>query len=219
MNRTAGKKKWVPFKNFIYDFVMLTGALPGFIWFRPKYVFESEKAKERIKGGALLVSNHLSIFDPIYLMFAVWYRRQHFVCAKELCRNKFISWFFKNGGCIPIDRENPDFDSMREIIASLKNDEIVSIFPEGHINEEESTLDSFKSGPVLMSVTGGKPIVPLYIKRRPGFCGRLIVIKGEAIDFMEIYGKRPNGAQLAEIAEKLREKEQKLMRIYEEKYK
>lgn len=213
--KKEGKKL---FKHFFYDFAMATGAIPGFIWLHPKYIYKSPEAKKRIKGGALVVSNHISFYDPVYLLFAIWYRRQRFVCMKELYEFPWARRFFNLAGCIPIDRENTNFDSMREIIGALKNGEIVTLFPEGHINEESTAPEAFKSGVVLMSVMSGKPIIPVYISKKPGF-GGLTIVKGEALDPYSIYGKRPSSAQFGEIAELLRQKEHDLMELCKEKSK
>lgn len=216
MKKSVKKKEKHLFKNLFYWFAMLTGAIPGFIYFHPKYIYPTAQSKTKIKGGALVVSNHLSVYDPVYLMFALWYRRQRFVCMKELYAFSWARRFFNLARCIPIDRENPDFDSIREIIDALKNDEIVSIFPEGHINEDTDTIESFKSGAVLMSVIGGKPIIPIYIRRRPGFWGGITIVTGDAIDPLAIYGRRPSGEQMDEVADILRQKMSELKSISEE---
>ena len=203
------------FKNFFYDFVLFTGALPGFIWLHPRYLYKSPEAKKHIKGGALVVSNHISLFDPVYLLFTIWYRRHRFVCIQELCSHPLARWFFTKARCIPIDRENMNLGSMREIIDALKNEEIVTLFPEGHINESKEPLDTFKSGVVLMSIMSGKPIVPVYIHKKPGFGGLTVVI-GEVLDPMLLYGRRPTSAEIGEISELLRQRAHELMTICEE---
>ncbi len=219
MKKSTKKKEKHLFKNLFYWFAILSGAIPGFIYFHPKYIYSTAASRKKIKGGGLVVSNHLSVFDPIYLMFAIWYRRQRFVCMKELYALPWARRFFNLARCIPIDRENPDFDSMREIINALKDDEIVSIFPEGHVNEDSDNLDNFKSGAVLMSVMGAKPIIPVYISKRPGFGGGITIVYGEAIDPLAICGRRPSGAQMNEIASLLQEKIAELKNICEEKSK
>ena len=85
---SGNKAKLFSFKNIIYDITKLLAALPGFIYFRPKYIYESDKAKKRIRGAAIVVSNHTGFFDPVYLQFAVWYRRHHFVCLQKFFEGK-----------------------------------------------------------------------------------------------------------------------------------
>ena len=133
-------------KYIVYDLTALLAA-PGVLWHRPKVVYENEKAKERIKGGAILVANHLGFFDPIYMMYAVFYRRHHFLCLKQFLTSK-AGFLFKAFQCIPIDRDNLGSETMREISAHLKAGELVSMFPEGHVSTEGGQMDKFKSGVV-----------------------------------------------------------------------
>lgn len=206
------KNRLFSFKYFVHDFVKVTAAVPGLIWFRPKWVFESDRAKEAVRGGALAVSNHYGFFDPMYLMFAIWYRRHHFVCGKEFFEGK-ARHIFKAFLCIPIDRANFGIGSLREITAELKRGSLVTMFPEGHINGGGSEMASFKSGMVLMALQGKVPIIPIYIKPKRRFYSRVRFAIGERIDVASIYGPRPTFSQIEEIAEQIKEKEEHLKSI------
>lgn len=201
---------------FFYDFVKLTAAIPGLVWFRPKVLYASEAAKKKIKGGALLISNHTAVFDPIYLQIAVWYRRHRFVCLKEFFEGRG-GWFFKSFLCIPIDRENFNISSFREITDHLKRGELVSMFPEGHINDETEGVAAFKSGMVLMAIRSGVPILPVYVRRFEGFPHRLTMAVGEVIDVTKLYGGRPTMSQIEEISSLLYEKEDELRELAEKR--
>lgn len=199
-------------KYFLYDFCRFFVIWPGLLIFRPKYIYENEAAKEKIRGGALVVSNHIKAVDPLFLMVGLWYRRQHFVIAKEFMEKKPASIVFKVGQTIAVDRENYNLDSFRTIVDKLKEGRIVTIFAEGHINHEEK-LDSFKSGMVLMSSQSQRPIVPVYIKKRNHFYERLTFVIGEKIELDCRDGKRPNLVQINRMTEEIREKENILKAI------
>ncbi len=77
--KKKNEKKRSPLRWLPFDFVRITAA-PGLLWFRPKIIYENENAKKKIRGGALLISNHIGLFDPMYLMMAIWYRRHRFIC-------------------------------------------------------------------------------------------------------------------------------------------
>ena len=66
MKKEKGKKSY-----FFYDFVKITAAIPGLIWFRPKRIYVNENAKKKIKGGALLISNHSSNIGQALLTLLV----------------------------------------------------------------------------------------------------------------------------------------------------
>lgn len=196
-------------RYLVYDFVKVTAALPGLVWLRPKWIYESEKAKRRIRGGALVVSNHYGFSDPVEVMFAIWYRRHHFICGKEFFETR-ARWWFKSFLCIPIDRANVSFSSIRTITDELAAGSLVTIFPEGHISGESGDMEAFKPGMVLMALKGGAPIVPVYVKPRKRFFERARLVIGEPVDLAEICGPRPTMAEIESVARLVREREEKL---------
>ena len=203
-------------KYLFYDFVKLTAAIPGLIFFRPRVLYASKEAKKHVRGGALLISNHTAVYDPIYLQAAIWYRRHHFICLKEFFEGKG-GWFFRSFMCIPIDRENFNISSFREITAHLKAGELVSMFPEGRINDETEGVAAFKSGMVLMAIRSGVPIVPAYIRRWEGFPKRLVMAVGETIDVTKLCGARPTMSQIDAVSALLHEKEDELRELAEKR--
>ena len=196
-------------RNFVYDFAKVTAGLPGLVFHRPKILYESEGAREKIRGGALLIANHVDFLDPVYMMYAVWYRRHRFICMKEITEGK-AGWLLKQFHCIPIDRENFSMNSFREITEHLKNGQIVSMFPEGHLNDGSGQMQAFKSGMVLMAVKSGVPIVPIYLAGRKRWYQRFRIGMGEPVDINRLYGDRPSMRQIEEITKLLFDKEEKL---------
>ena len=207
MKKEKGKKSY-----FFYDFVKVTAAIPGLLWFRPKCIYVNENAKKKIKGGALLISNHSSNIDPMILMFAIYYRRHHFIATKELFDTKLKRFIFESFHCIEIDRENFGMNIFRNIIDLLKNEKLVAMFPEGHVTNNEE-VQKFKSGMVLISVSSKKPIIPIYVKIRKSLWRRQYVIIGEPINPSEMLPKMPSLSDMDGIAEILREKEKELKAI------
>lgn len=199
------KAKLFSLKYWFYDFCFLTGAFFGLIYFRPKWIYENEKARQRIKSGALVIGNHNSYFDPVYMMAAIYYRRHHFVCKQEFLQSK-ARFFFKNFLCIGIDNENPTIGSFKEIVNHLKSGELVTIFPEGRIIEEDN-LQKFKSGFALMAVKANVSIIPVYVKKRENKLQRLVLAIGEPIDVSQY---RHDMSKINQLAEVLHQKEEKL---------
>lgn len=197
---------------FLYDFVKITGAPLGLLWFRPKRIYVNENAKKKIKGGALLISNHSTSIDPIILMFAVYYRRHHFIATKEVFDTKIKRFLFENFHCIEIDRENVGMNIFRNIVDLLKDERLVVMFPEGHVTQAEE-VQKFKSGMVLMAISSKKPIVPVYLKMRKSIWHRQYIVFGEPINPSEVLGKMPSLSDMDKIADILREKEIELKLI------
>ena len=212
MKEQKKRAKLFSTKYLFVDFIRVTGALPTLIWYRPKFIYENKAAKKRIRGGALLVANHNCFYDPIYLMLAAWYRRHRFVCNKQFFETKG-GWFLKRVMCIPIDPENTGFATMREINDHLSNGEVVSIFPEGHINDGSGEMRGFKSGMALMAMRAKVPIVPVYIREHKPRSGRLRVVIGEAVDIEKLCGGRPTMADIEEVTNLIFKKESKLKEL------
>ena len=216
MNSKPNDQKPKKRNYFIFDLARLTAAIPFLVWLRPKCVYESAAAKRGLrKGPALLIANHTTLADPMYLMTAVWYRRHHFVCIKEIFeKNRLSRWIFTQFRCIPIDRENFSMASLRAITDELKAGRLVSMFPEGHINEEKpGGVAPFKSGMVLLALKSSAPIVPVFIKKPKHLYNRLVVNIGEPIDIRSLVGEKPALSAIDEAAKKLHEKEELLIKL------
>ena len=213
MNSTKEKpKRKNPFKYFVYDFVKWTGALPILLWLRNKTYYQSPLAKKKVKGGALISANHISMMDPVILSAKFWYRRLHMVATKYLFDTKRKKWFFKKILCIEIDKENVGINSIKEIVSTLKDGKAVTIFPEGHIAKNEgNTMDTFKSGVILMAMQANVPIIPTLIIKREKWWHRQKVVVGDPIVLPE---GRLNLEEIQKYCEILQTKEKELYDIY-----
>ncbi|MDE7405573.1 MAG: 1-acyl-sn-glycerol-3-phosphate acyltransferase [Clostridiales bacterium] len=215
------KGKIFSFKYFLFDFVRVTGAIPALVAYRVKKLYVTPAAKKKIKGGAILASNHIGFFDVSYLMTAVWYRRLHFVTIKEVYENKWSRMWFKHfTNVVAIDRENTSMSSMREIVSLLNAGKVVGIFPEGHINENDATktIGEYKSGAVLMAIMSGKPIIPVYISPRKSCWERIKIVFGEPIYVDEEERKKSPLAYRLTLAQLLYDREKELQEFCERKY-
>ncbi len=214
MNSAKNKKRGLfSLKYFMYDFLRIILWFPGFLVWRPKYLYENEAACKKIKGGAVVISNHMGFMDPVYLMYGLWYRRLHIVALSVLFNTKIKNFFFRHFLCIPVDRENFNMSTFREIISVLKQNQIVAIFPEGKINFENKGLQTFKSGMVLMAMQSGKPVVPVFIEKKKGLFNRLVVVAGEPI---LIESKNSNLKMIENVTSEIYNKENILKKIAED---
>lgn len=207
------KKRRNPFRFFVYDFVKVTGAISSWLWLRPKMLFESKKAKKHVRGGAVAIANHTHIRDPIAMYFAFWYRRVSILALKEIFTTKLGDWFFRHVLCIPVDRENFNMQTFRSAADILDDGRVLGVFPEGHINADKSSVQSFKSGAVLMAIKARVPIVPVYIEPYAKWYRRTVIVMGEPIDPQLIFGGAPNLRDMEKLSQMLREKEIQLKEI------
>lgn len=162
----------------IYWIVKIITFIPFLLLFPCRMV-----GKKKIpKGKVIFVCNHRSNIDYIYLWNCTW-RKQYVLAKKELFKNKFVGWFFKKCGGIPVDRNNIDIGVIKNSLMVLKRGKILTIFPEGTRNKTDQDLLEFKAGASVFAVKSNAPIVPLYIKRKPHVFGFNKVMVGEPIYF------------------------------------
>lgn len=131
-----------------------------FVWvFRTPRIVNREKLK--IKGGAILVSNHWSAADPVKLGI-ICPRFIHFMAKKELFSSKFKDFFFRKLLLVfPVDRDNPDLQSLKTAISMIRNNKMFGIFPEGR-RSVTGDMDKFEKGAAFLALKTGAPVIPVY---------------------------------------------------------
>jgi len=145
------------------------------------------KGKKNLpKGKVILVCNHKSNLDYLYLFNRIWHR-QFVLAKKSVFKKGFVGWFFKTCGGIPVDRQNVGLDTIKNCLKVLKNNKLLIIFPEGTRNKTNEKLLEFKAGASIFAIKANAPIVPVFITKKPKpFCFNKIVI-GKPIYFDESY--------------------------------
>jgi 1-acyl-sn-glycerol-3-phosphate acyltransferase len=117
------------------------------------------------KGPLLLVSNHISHFDPPALGISVR-PVVDFMAMKDLFTAAWADWFFTHIFAIPVDRERAGTEALRIALQRLKAGRIVGVFPEGGLRTgTESMLESvpLPPGAALLALKTAVPVVPVLI--------------------------------------------------------
>lgn len=125
-----------------------------------------KKGNKLPKGKVVIIANHRSNADPLILI-ANFARNMHCVAKKELFKNKLVGWFFKKMKAIPIDRDNIDISTIKTCLKVLKDEEILTIFPEGTRNKTEEPLLEIKNGASVFAYKSNSPIVPIWFDKKP----------------------------------------------------
>lgn len=145
-------------------FVKLTGWLPQFLCFRTKIYYEDKAVQgRRVKGGAIIVSNHTSVFDYAVYLFVFFGRTLRTVMAEVLFEKKALGAFLKLMGGIRVDRDANEYGFMSKCEKILQNRGVLCVFPEGRLPKpgEEKPLP-FKPGAAYLSLAENVPIIPVY---------------------------------------------------------
>ena len=83
----------------------------------------------------IIVSNHLGMID-CFAIAILFKQKIYFMAKKELFDKKFKAKFISWLGGIPVDREKLDITTIKECFKTIKNGDILVVFPEGTRNKK-----------------------------------------------------------------------------------
>lgn len=112
-------------------------------------------------GGCILAPNHASFYDPPVIAVSCP-EEVHYMARSTLFRHKAFRWIIHNLNAVPVSGGGQDLATMKTVLALLKSDKKVTIFPEGR-RTKDGKMGPMKTGVALLSVKSGKPIIPIYI--------------------------------------------------------
>ncbi|MCM0149007.1 1-acyl-sn-glycerol-3-phosphate acyltransferase [Photobacterium galatheae] len=114
-------------------------------------------------GAAVIAPNHVSYIDAL-LILAISKRPAKFVMWYKIYENKYLNWFFKRAGIIPIasPRESMHYfkSAFEKIEGALSNGELVVFFPEGGITHD-GELQEIKGGIEYVIKKTPVPVIPV----------------------------------------------------------
>ena len=201
-------------------FAKITGWPVQFICFRTRVYYENAACSRRIKGPAIIISNHTSVFDYAVYLFVFFSRTQRFKMAELLYRNKLLGWFLRRMGGIYVDRDAHDFGFVAKSEEILRRRGVVGIFPESRIPKpgEERPLE-FKTSASYIALRADVPVIPVVTNGSYfNFKKRARVMIGEAINVRDLSDPGlVEKEDLKNVSAKLRERIIELeKKLYEE---
>jgi 1-acyl-sn-glycerol-3-phosphate acyltransferase len=130
------------------------------------------------KGGALLVSNHISYADAPLVGCAARHRTVHFLMWQPIFDIPIANYFFRVLQAIPIDERSPKSTvrGLRAAREQLQQGRLVGIFPEGSISRTNA-VEAFERG--FEKILEGLD-VPIIRYRSSPYFGHPLSCKGGA---------------------------------------
>ncbi len=148
---------------------------------------ENEPREE--DGPYIIVSNHTSNADPVFLCAATSEQQPCFMAKKELFKVPVVNKIVAALGAYPVDRGGADVGAIRRTIKMLEEGKCIGIFPQGHrfkgVDPRETEI---KSGVGMIAVKAKATVLPCYIKmkkRKWALFRRVDVYIGEPMKFVE----------------------------------
>ena len=138
--------------------------IAGFISLFCRYLhgFQFEPLPLPSTGGALVASNHMSGLDP-FLLIAASPRPLRFLIAREQYERFGMSWLFRLGKCIPVDRDKRPERALREALMALEQGDVVAVFPHGGIHLDSDPPRKLKGGVIFLAQKAHCSIYPVRV--------------------------------------------------------
>ena len=171
-------------------FVKITGWIPQLLIFRTKVHYEDKSIQDkRIKGKAIVVSNHNCLMDFAVLMFVFWRRTLRCAVAEIMyTKNAFMTFLLNFLGCVRVDRDSHDFSFLGKFKKILDKGGVVEIYPESRLPLKGEQLPlEFKPSYVYLAMESGAPIIPVYNNAKPFSKERERVIIGKPVYVEQLY--------------------------------
>lgn len=160
--------------------VILRAILRFALWFGRFEVKGTERLPR--SGPLVVVSNHISVLDPLFMFAALPNRPFAFLAMTELWKLPVIGRFVNFIGMIPVDRANrvSKARAMQYGAAVLGAGGLVVVYPQGHL-EPHGWIETWETGAFRMKA----PVVPVGIsgsdKLRRGKPARVRISFGTAL--------------------------------------
>lgn len=127
----------------------------------PYKIIGKDKLRNQ-KQGYVLCANHISLLDPVYLVFALTKKNRIHIMAKgELFKNKLLGWFFTHVGAFPVNR-GVGSDALKTATNILEKGEALMIFPEG-TRSKDGKLGRGKMGAAMLVNAVDTYVLPVSI--------------------------------------------------------
>lgn len=139
------------------EFIRMVG-----IWFlqllyRPRCI-NAERIPER--GGALLVVNHVTYADALFLTM-ICPRPVRFIVAEEFMGMRMLGWALEIFNSLPISTRNPR-EAIMKAAEGIENGDLICIFPEGQLTRS-GCITPIRRGMEMIARRAKAPIIPIYM--------------------------------------------------------
>ncbi len=170
----------------LYSVCVVLVWVVGHLIYRFRVIGRSNLPKaEKGKPGSVIVCNHISAMDIVFLVLARFRWPKAAIMGKaELFEiHPALSWVFRRWGAVPVSRGKGDVAVVEKLVEAVKNGQDLLIFPEG-TRSKTGEMGVLKTGAFLIAARAGASVVPcrvLYQTGRPKLFGKVRIVIGEPL--------------------------------------
>lgn len=135
------------------------------------------------EGGLVIVSNHISYWDPVAVGCAV-NRQVHFMAKHELFKIPLLGPVIHICGAFPVRRDRSDRNAVRIALKLLRDGKVVGVFPEGTRSHTGELLEAH-AGAAMLALKAEVPLLPVAVSGTRGVFGKIKVHIGKPVQFQE----------------------------------
>jgi 1-acyl-sn-glycerol-3-phosphate acyltransferase len=172
--------------------------------FKTKTYYEDDhRQNKRIKGSAIIISNHRSFLDGLVIALKFFFKRFHFI-ATDFYKNKLkpAKFFIRVAGGIFVDSEVNNLDFIEKSKRIAAKGRPIMIFPEGGFKHTYEP-SKFSEGYIMLAIKMGVKIIPVVNDFNYGLFKRVHLMIGNSIDLSGYTNADLTKAKLKEINEEI----------------
>lgn len=156
-------------RRYSYEFHLIRALFQGFVVFIMSYPFlklvyniKKEGTENIRKGGkCIYAGNHVSMFDPLLVSFAVA-QPIVYMAKKELFEGGKLAWWIKRLGAFSVNREKPEISTFKTVKEVFKTDWPLGIFPQGGIKDNKK-IENIQKGFAVIAKNAQADIIPVSV--------------------------------------------------------
>ncbi|MFZ5597695.1 MAG: lysophospholipid acyltransferase family protein [Bacillota bacterium] len=134
-----------------------------------------------LQGGLVLISNHVSYWDPVIIGCALPRKRHiYFMAKQELFKIPLLGRLINKLGAFPVKRDGADRSAIRTALEHLAEGRVVGIFPEG-TRSKTGDIQEPHMGAAMLSIKGSVPVLPVAVIGSRGFLGKVNIVFGRPL--------------------------------------
>lgn len=151
-----------------------------FLLYRVKII---NRENLQYEGGMILISNHVSGVDPIFMHLVVK-PKVYFMAKEELFRNPFLRAIIKGFGAFPVSRGRGDMEAIKNCFKFIKQGKTLGIFPEG-TRSKSGELLRFQPGVSMIAIRTQADVLPVYLDGKMKIFRKNYIIAGKPFNLAE----------------------------------
>ncbi len=136
--------------------------LYALVWHRVRWV---GRHNVPITGPVILAANHTTGLDPFVIQSGIPRMVRWLMLTNYQFR--FAAPLWRTVRPIALDKASSDLNKIRQLVAVLKQGDIVGLFPEGSLQRTHRDLQPFRAGIAMIARRADARIVPVWIHGTP----------------------------------------------------